>query len=455
MDNIDEQIDTVTRSVLALTVSCARCHDHKFDPIPTADYYALAGIFHSTDLCAGVRNKMGGSGMAYYDPSMLVRIQEDAPPDPKVVAQVSHLKKQLDEATARFEALRGTPEGKEPGPDGKPKQQAMRQQMTQLQSELDALSGPANTSRVTLGVREAHEVGDTEIRIRGEAEKLGPVVPRGFLSVLNVPEAAPVNSKQSGRLELAQWLTSPKNPLTARVIVNRVWQHLFGQGLVASVDNFGVTGEAPSNLALLDHLAARFVREGWSIKRLVRELALTHAYQLSGDAPESARSIDPANRLVWRQAPRRLDAEEIRDAMLAVSDGLGRQFGGPAAPEVNIARRSLYIATTRWYRSNFSTLFDAANPDQPVEKRSASTVAPQALFFLNNPFLTAQTRALARRLQAEAKDDAGRIRRAYELLYGRLPEADELAIGLRFLAGSSWQEYAHALLCSNEFIYID
>ena len=158
-----------------------------------------------------------------------------------------------------------------------------RQKMNQLQNELLALTDPAANGPVALGVRDAKTVGDTEIRIRGEAEKLGPVVPRGFLSVLDVPDAPKINPKQSGRLELAQWLTSPKNPLTPRVMVNRVWQHLFGQGLVSSVDNFGVTGDVPSHPELLDHLATQFVRDGWSVKKLVRTMVLTRAYQLGSE----------------------------------------------------------------------------------------------------------------------------------------------------------------------------
>src|SRR5207249_10050375 len=176
---------------------------------------------------------------------------------------------------------------------------------------------------------------DTEVRIRGEAEKLGPVVPRGFLTAVEAPGTAKVNPKQSGRLELADWLTSPKNPLTSRVAVNRIWQHLFGQGIVTTVDNFGVAGDRPSHPELLDHLANRFIRDGWSVKRLVRAVVLTRAYQLSCDDPATHRAIHPANRLVWRHTPRRLSAEEVRDAMLASAGTLDRQrpAGSPARSE--------------------------------------------------------------------------------------------------------------------------
>ncbi len=181
-------------------------------------------------------------------------------------------------------------------------------------------------------MRDKHEVADTEIRIRGQAEKLGPLVPRGFLSVLDVPDVRKINPKQSGRLELAQWLTSPHNPLPQRVIVNRVWHHLFGQGLVTSVDNFGTTGARPSHPELLDHLARQFVADGWSIKRLVRRIVLSRAYQLSAAAAPANVAVDPGNRLIWRHNPRRLDAEEIRDAMLAIAGTLNpcRPRGSPA-----------------------------------------------------------------------------------------------------------------------------
>jgi hypothetical protein len=186
---------------------------------------------------------------------------------------------------------------------------------------------------VALGVRDSRAVADTEVRIRGEAEKLGPIVPRRFLGILQLPDQASVNPAQSGRLELAEWLTSPHNPLTPRVMVNRAWQHLFDQGVVKSVDNFGVTGDVPSNPELLDHLARRLVDEGWSVKKLVRTIVLTHAYRLGSETSEANLAVDPSNRLVWRHAPRRLDAEEIRDATLAASGKLDR-----ARPEASPAK---------------------------------------------------------------------------------------------------------------------
>jgi hypothetical protein len=391
MDNIDEQIDTVTRSVLALTVSCARCHDHKFDPIPTTDYYALAGIFHSTDLCAGVRNKMGGGGLDYYDPQMLLQLGSAKRPD-----------------------------------------------------------------QVALGCRDARVVGDTAIRIRGEAEKHGPVVPRGFLSALDVPNAPKINPKQSGRLELAQWLTTPKNPLTSRVMVNRVWHHLFGQGLVPSVDNFGVTGDAPSHPELLDNLAEQFVRDGWSVKKLIRTLVLSRAYQLGLEAPAGHVALDPANRLVWRHSPRRLEAEEIRDAMLAAAGTLNRsRFVGSPAQQLKVMElgnngpqarslsaqalvsrhRSVYLPLLRTLVPRALEVFDFAEQGMVTGRRDTTTVATQALYLLNDPFVRRQALALAKRLHRQSDlDEADRIHLAYRLTLGRGATAKEMVRVKSYLA---------------------
>jgi Protein of unknown function (DUF1553)/Protein of unknown function (DUF1549)/Planctomycete cytochrome C len=460
MDNIDEQIDTLSRSILALTASCARCHDHKFDPIPTADYYALAGIFHSTDLCAGVRNKMGGGGLDYYDPQMILQIgsqTESFQPDAKTVRKIEEVKKALAEAKKEFQALAGKPEGNEPGRDGRPKRAIVREQMKKLQIELRALADPvAGSGRAALGVREASAVGDTEIRIRGQAEKLGPLVPRGFLSVLHLADQPQINPSQSGRLELAAWLTSRQNPLTPRVIVNRVWHYLFGEGLVKSVDNFGVHGDVPSHPQLLDYLAARFVREGWSIKRLVRQMVLSRAYRLGSETSAAGEAIDPENRLVWRHRPRRLDAEELRDAAL-VAAGILDRFPPAASPAKDLkvtelpndgpeAKRLIKAAASSRHRSVYLPLvrgitprplevFDFADQGTVTGSRDATTVATQALYLLNDPFVRSQALAIAQRLLASGEtDDAERVNRAYRLTLSRMATSLELERALGYLA---------------------
>ncbi|WP_435018323.1 DUF1549 domain-containing protein [Tundrisphaera sp. TA3] len=457
MDNVDEQIDTVSRSVLGLTVSCARCHDHKFDPIPTADYYALAGIFRSTDLCAGVRNKMGGGGLDYYDPAMLIPLGDSAGPKGEDhEAKVAEAKKAYEAARKEFEAIRGTPEGLKIAANGRPAQFPFRQKMLKAQAALADLTDPSLHGPVALGVRDSGQPADTEIRLRGEAEKLGPIVPRGFLGVLNLPDAPGIDPAHSGRLELAQWLTRPDNPLTSRVMANRVWQHLFGRGLAASVDNYGVTGDPPTHPELLDHLANRFVRDGWSVKRLVRALVLSRAYQLGTEATPAHLEADPSNRLIWRHAPRRLDAEEIRDATLMAAGTLDPSRP-PASPAKDLKvielpnngalargladaarssrHRGVYLPLVRGITPTALEVFDFAEQGMVTGRRDVTTVATQALYLMNDPLVRKQSLALAGRLLDRSDlDDDGRVDLAYRLVVGRSANSGEVERARAFLA---------------------
>lgn len=452
MDNVDEQIDAVTRSILALTVSCARCHDHKFDPIPQTDYYALAGIFTSTDNAAGVRNLMGGGGLAYYAPEMLLTLRGELPP--VAGEHVEKLKAELADAKAKWDAIRGTPEGLAKAADGFPVQRPFRLKYEKLQTEYDALMDPAARGLAAHGVRDAATIADTELRVRGEAEKRGPVVPRGYLTVFSVPGAPPIPVHQSGRLELAQWLTSTKNPLTDRVAVNRVWSHLFGRGLVATVDNFGVTGDAPSHPELLDHLANRFIANGRSLKQLIRAIVLSRTYQLASDATDLHREQDPGNVWLWRHTPRRLNAEEIRDAMLATAGVLNRERpngspaqalkmvemndNGPQAAMIHTASdrsrsRSVYLPLVRGLTPRSLEAFDPVDQTLVSGYRETTTVPAQALFLLNSAFVHRQSLALAER-ELQHGDDQQRLTRLYRLVLGRGPSESERARALAFVA---------------------
>ncbi len=461
MDNIDEQIDTVSRAVLGLTASCARCHDHKFDPIPQADYYALAGIFRSTDLCAGVRNKMGGGGLDYYDTDMLLKLGLPKSADADAATKRDAVNKALTEARAELKTLNDSKEGNELAADGRQKIVVAREKVAKLQAELLAFSDPAMQGPVAFGVRDSKTISDTEIRVRGEAEKLGPVVARGFLGVIPFADPPQVNPNQSGRLELAQWLTSEKNPLPSRVMANRIWQHLFGQGLVLSVDNFGVTGDSPSHPELLDHLAQRFIRDGWSVKKLVRAIVLSRAYQLGSESPATNLETDPANRLVWRHSPRRLDAEEIRDATLVTSGtlnlsrpeaSLAKDFkvtelrnNGPEAARlmngaVNSTQRSVYLPLVRNITPTSLDVFDFATQGMVTGSRDTTTVATQALYLLNDPFVRRQALAFAARLLKQADlTDSARVDLAYQLAVGRAATTAEIERATNYLA-----EYALA-----------
>ncbi|MEK7949596.1 PSD1 and planctomycete cytochrome C domain-containing protein [Luteolibacter soli] len=452
MDNVDEKIDTVTRSVLGLTVSCARCHDHKFDPVPTTDYYSLAGIFTSTEDGAGVRNKMGGNGLDYYDSRNLIRLSTEVPPPP--AEEVAALEAKVAEAKKAWDGIRGTPEGLKPGKNGQPTQRPFRLRYERAQTELLALTDPAARGYAVHGVRDAEKVADTNVRIRGEAERLGPTVPRGFLTAFEVPGAPPVNTGQSGRLELAKWLTSPGNPLTPRVIVNRAWYHLFGQGLVTTVDNFGTTGDRPSHPELLDYLASRFVSEGWSTKKLVRTLVLSRAYQLGSDAPEGHRLKDPSNRLIWRHTPRRMATEEIRDAILASN---GRLLDHPKEdPAVNKLRmveirdngpeakgvydqadrelgRSVYLPALRGMIPKSLDAFDPVSQTLVTGQRDATTVPGQALFFLNSSFVRSQALSFAELLAANSQTVRDRVRVLHLKILGRPASESEVARAVDFI----------------------
>jgi hypothetical protein len=308
-------------------------------------------------------------------------------------------------------------------------------------------------------------IGDARIHIRGRYDRLGPAVPRRFPRVLAGDAPAAV-AKGSGRAELARWLSSPENPLTARVMVNRLWQHHFGEGIVRTASNYGKLGEPPSHPELLDHLAVEFVKSGWSVKAMHRAMLLSETYRQSSAAPAATLKADPGNRLFGRQNRKRLEAEALRDSLLVAAGRLDRAMRGPAVRDLNAPRRTLYVATVRSDRSTFRALFDAADPASIVEKRTEATVAPQALFLLNHPFALAQAKALAERAARQPGDDAARIAWLYGLLYARPPVERETKLGLAVLARERepagapspervWEPYVQVLLLANEFMYVD
>jgi Protein of unknown function (DUF1553). len=315
---------------------------------------------------------------------------------------------------------------------------------------------------------------DARVHIRGNYARLADLVPRRFPTIL-AGGGAPQIASGSGRLELAQWIASERHPLTARVMVNRIWQHHFGEGIVRTPSNFGFLGERPTHPALLDWLASEFVRTGWSIKKMHRLIMLSEAYRRSAEPTESAVRLDPDNRLVSRQNRRRLEAEAIRDSLLAVSGKLDEKMGGPAVRDFGMPRRTLYVITIRSDRTGFGPLFDAADTTALVDRRTVSIVAPQSLFLMNNPFVLDQAKALARRLLRETNiGEDTRIQSAYELLFGRNATAREIAVGKRLLTAArrgrpervagdvvpdvemqAWEAYGQVLLCSNEFLFVD
>jgi hypothetical protein len=313
--------------------------------------------------------------------------------------------------------------------------------------------GPKGTKHE--GFRDAH------VYLRGNHKIPGKKIPRRFPIVL-AGDRQPAITKGSGRLELARWLSGPNHPLTARVMVNRLWQHHFGEGIVRTANNFGERGERPTHPELLDYLADRFVNSGWSVKDIHRVILLSSVYQQSSRASGEARARDPDNRLFGRMNRRRLDAEAIRDCLLAAAGRLEHVMGGPAFAEMAVPRRTIYLMSARTgaNTSGFASLFDRADPGSIVEKRSVSTVAPQALFFLNDPFVTEQAAALAIHLARDATSGPEEtVRRLYKIVFGRLPSRAEMAVGIELLRPAadvdSLKRYCHTLFCTNEFLFVD
>jgi hypothetical protein len=302
---------------------------------------------------------------------------------------------------------------------------------------------------------------DAQVYIRGNPRRHGKAVPRGFPGVL-AGGRRPRITTGSGRLPLADWLASPDNPLTARVMVNRIWQHHFGEGLVRSPNDFGARGERPTHPELLDYLATRFVASGWSVKAMHRLIMLSAAYRQASLAAPATLARDPDNRLLGRMNRRRLEAEAVRDSLLAVAGRLDLARGGPPVAELGAPRRTLYLLSARTGAgtSDFGRLFDRADPGSIVGQRGESVVAPQALFFLNDPFVAGVALDLAARVARQAPaDHAGRIRRLYAVVFGRPPTSAELDLSLHLLAradrADAWERYCHMILCANEFVYVD
>jgi hypothetical protein len=439
-DIIDDRIDVTTRGLLGLTVACARCHDHKFDPLPTRDYYSLYGVFASStepkELPLLVAPEPTPEYLA-FDKELKIR--------EKAVAEFRE--KYKDELAA--------------------KNRKYRDDLTALQKQVDAWkTSPAAPARAMI-LEDLPQPREPNVLLRGNPGSLGPKVPRQFLGVLAGENRKPFKNG-SGRLELAQAIASPDNPLTARVLVNRVWLHHFGNGLVRTPSDFGVRSEPPTQPALLDYLAARFVAEGWSVKKLHKLIMLSSVYQQSSDVPAATLKADPENRLLSHMNRRRLDFEALRDSLLVVAGQLDPRLGGPPLEMFegkSSNRRTVYGFIDRQNLPGLLRTFDFANPDTSNPQRYETTVPQQALFLMNSPFVIEQARQLLKRREiADLKEPVDRIRMLYRLAYGRSPDADELALGRRFLQTTSanagtgltpWEQYAQALLLANEFVFVD
>ena len=431
MDQVDDQIDVTSRAFLGMTLACARCHDHKTDPITQKDYYALAGVFYSSRTLPGTAHKGDMTGAGYVDPEMLI----DLPA--KVSDQVSPPSK--------------LPEGVHSMSDYSEASSADRKAV--IRYDVDAY--------FAIGVLDA-KPQNCELAVGGDPYERGAAPHRGAMAIPSLPKLPPVAPGASGRLELANWITQPTHPLTSRVMVNRVWSHLFGKGIVRTVDDFGMTGSWPKNAELLDHLAVRFVVDGWSLKKLIRTIMLSRAYRLSSDANEAAMNVDADNDMVWRVPPRRLEFEAIRDAMLMAAGELeltrpeGIQVAGTGGKGntgrtrsllgVESPYRTIYLPVLRDLLPDAYSTFDFPPPTQIKGQRDVTTAAPQSLWFMNSGFSEVIASAVAQR-----EPDVSAL---YRLLLSREATADELADAKELIADAGVAALVQAIIGSAEYRYV-
>lgn len=523
---IDDTIDNVGKAFLGLSVSCARCHDHKFDPIPQKDYYALYGIFNST------RYSFPGNEI-YPHPAEMVALasgekaekfykwqkelewlddrKEFLSVERGAAARNKAAKEKLAQQTSPQHADNRT--GADEKKDDEPA--FLKTNPRPADFDRDAMNSSTASKSTRMPEEVAEELNEVKSRIedlddrgfkiekayavveglsanarvhrKGEPKNLGDEVPRGFLTVLG-GQSLPEGYKGSGREHLANWIADAQNPLTARVMVNRIWQYHFGKGLVATPNDFGKRGMAPTHPELLDYLAAQFIKNKWSVKAMHRQIMLSHAYQLSSADDARQSEQDASSDWLWRFNRRRLSAEEIRDAMLAVSGALDPTPGEahPFPPEdqwhytqhrqffavYDTARRSVYLMQQRQRKHPLMEVFDGADTNVSTAPRPLSTTPLQALYFMNNPFAHSQADQLAVRVGMAFDQLPQRLDYAFRLVYGRPAAPHEISEATMYLRQArqdlrstavpadqinrqALASYLHVVLSSNEFLYVD
>jgi len=471
---IEDTIDNLGRAFLGLTVSCARCHDHKFDPITAADYYALYGIFHST------RYPWPGIELDQRQRDLVPLVAADK------LAGAEAARKVFDEEKRRLEkeaqklkdSLKDTPAEEKKNVEAKIKdaEQAVKDHVNRGLPFEQAYA-----------VAEALKSANVPIQIKGDPAKPGDVVPRRFLTVLGGQEL-PGTETASGRRQLAEWIVDHNNPLTARVMANRLWLHHFGKGLVPTPNDYGKQGKPPTHPELLDWLASEFIKSGWSMKAMHRLIMRSRTYQLASTRSEAAIAKDVSNELLSSFPRHRLDAEALRDTLLVLGGNLEPAPKGPHPfpPQTewkftqhnpfravyDSKHRSVYLMTQRIQRHPYLAIFDGADPSTSTAVRTTSTTPLQALYLLNDQFVHEQSQAFAARIVAAAKDDDTRLQFAYQTALGRPAEREELERGRSFLASArtklgesgapaaqvdaeAWQAMVRVIFRLNEFVYVD
>ena len=527
-DHIDTQVGKIGQAFMGMTLSCVRCHDHKFDPIGLEDYYGIAGTLRSSPSShkmpdMGVWSSLNSTVLPETPAQLEARKKLEAENQQSIVSLKDEQKKCTEEkaaivkqlaavgkataATAQVAATDNAEREVAPAPAAKPAKD--KDILTKRRDELDA-----QLKKIAADIQHAEffkdktprafamgdgpQSADMPIYVRGNPYAPSTVVPRGAVRVASWDKFPAIPAGQSGRLQLADWLADKRNPLTARVTVNRIWQKLFGTGLVPSVDYFGARGDVPTHPELLDHLATRFMRGGWSQKQFIRALVLSRTYRLSSVNEAAAMKLDPENKLYWRMNRQRLDAEAMRDSLLAISGELTRNSGGPALvmenPEncgslslkgVNPPNykhskprpsqefeRTLYLPVFRGGTAGPDRLrafFDFVDPAMTAGQRNQTVVPTQTLFLLSNDLLRKRAHVLADKLIADEKSPDARLETLWLRVFNRPITPAERDDALSFLGGVEplittvkgrpaldsiqWRELCHSLLAANEFVF--
>ncbi len=479
---VDEQIDTVTRAFLASTVACARCHDHKTDPVPQSDYYALAAIFRNTSTHFGLIRAQARQFTPLLDVSDLGLEPGNRTADEATLAALTEEResawREMEEVMAKIRSGEHV------------NRSTLRRSRTardKTEAALQAFDAEGKARVFVMGVQDRDLPLETRLLHRGELDRPGAVVEPGFVQVMSPPGHDRIGkfATLSGRRELADWMADPRHPLTARVLANRIWTWLMGRGLVTTPDDFGATGESPSHPELLDHLAIRVVENGWSVKRTIREIVLTRTWRQDSGFDETNFARDPDNRYLWRANPRRLEAEAIRDAMLTVSGNLvavrprgsllevagegavGKSVFAPEIRAIETDHRAIFLPRVRDVMPELLELFDSPDGSTVTGQREVTTMPLQALYLMNSDFVREQAESFADRVMGQPPSE--RLDFAHLAAFGRPATEAERAsareFGRAFREGTPeasgepgpefererWIAYCHALLCTAEF----
>ena len=466
-DLVERQLEVIGEQMMGMTLACARCHDHKYDPFTQQDYYALFGILQSSEIV--------GDGL--FDGPALVHSSSERQQFHKIEKQWQELRSELsgfqkkhpklvqlvqyrreaarsDKAKERLNKLLA--EQKKEGWDLNAPELP---RIEKVVNEEEQVRGELSRYQRILSLKDKGPGKDFPLLYNGERSQPGDIVPRRLPTIFagDKPKLISEQTEGSGRLELARWVASRDNPLTARVMANRVWMHLMGQGIVSTPNNFGTVGEKPTHPLLLDYLAHHFVENDWSVKKLIRNIMLSRTYQLAARVPDEARAKDLTNDLFGRSHLRRLQYEQVHDTLFFVAGDLTLDPSPTLLSANKINDKSIRLRAIYDSRSNMGDLFDGPEDDLIIPQRSESTTAPQMLYLLNSRDVMDLAGKIVGRITKDKSlaDDASRVNELYLTLFGRPAGEDEIRRAVEYLKSNPLDRFCHVLMCSNEFVYVE